>query len=148
MSNIVSLHQESSSPPPQQTVTPNRSVGSRWTDRLGKSFCPVSSYFLANYHRLKPHPGAAGLNSTAAMFIIQLMDFKWDEKAPHPSLGTIALRMGIGVRQLRSIAKNLEELGYIQREFRTKGQTSRYHFNGLFKALEELMASDIAKEGE
>ena len=48
-------------------------VAARWPGRLTKGgFVPVSSYFMANYHRLRPHEGARGLSSAEAMVIIRL----------------------------------------------------------------------------
>jgi hypothetical protein len=49
---------------PASAVTP-KAVAHRWTPRLGAKFCPVSSYFLANYHRLAPATGERGLNAVA-----------------------------------------------------------------------------------
>ncbi|MEQ9150888.1 MAG: helix-turn-helix domain-containing protein [Parvibaculum sp.] len=122
----------------------NRRVEERWTPALAKSFCPVSSYFLENYHRLKPHEGARGLNSTEAMLIVQMFDFKWDKAAPFPSLGTIARRMGISVRQVRDIVKRLEGLGYLKRVPRKYGGSNAIEFSGLFKALETLQSEDAS----
>lgn len=137
-------------PAPAQSVPPadkrhSRSVEVRWTARLAKSFCPVSSYFLANYHRLRPHEQAKGLTSTEAMVLIQIMDHRWDERAPFPAMKTLAQRMGLAARTIRAAIKNLEDLGYIRRERSIWGGPNRYHFKGLFEALEKLMDEDAAK---
>lgn len=129
-------------PEVQSTLNPSRKIESRWTPQLAKRFCPVSSFFLSNYHRLKPHEAARGLNSTEALLIIHLMDYKWDDRAPFPTLTTISKRMGLTVRAVRSAVKNLEDLGYLKRERSRSGGPNRYHLQGLFKALEELQSRD------
>lgn len=113
----------------------NFKVGTRWgSARLGNQFCPVSSYFLRNYHRLN-------LNSSDAMLVIQLMDHKWDERHPFPSLKTIAQRMGLAQRTVRHTVKTLQGLGLLKR-LPTTGGTNRYDMSGLFAKLEELMDAD------
>lgn len=102
-----------------------------WTPPLGTKFSPVSHQFLENYHRL-------GLSNTEAMFVLQLMSFKWDERDPYPALGTVASRMGMGLRSARKIAKKLEDANLIMRFKRSKGSTNRYHLTGLFNALSAL----------
>ena len=123
-------------------------VEARWPGRLSKAFSTVSSYFLANYHRLRPHPGARGLTSSEAMVVIQILDFKWSEAAPFPTLKTIATRMGISQRQVRSIVKQLEELEYLERVQVSDWSSNRFYFEGLYAALEKLMDEDNAKEAE
>jgi hypothetical protein len=117
-------------------------VALRWSGPLSAQFCPVSSYFLANYHRLASQPGERGLNSTEAMLIIQLMDFKWDERLPFPSLGTIADRMAITRRHVRDTLKSLEGRGYVKRIANTNGGTNKYDFAGLIGKLETLMQAE------
>ena len=124
---------------------PNYSVQARWTERLGKRFCPVSSVFLANYHRLRPHENARGLNSTEAMLVIQILDHKWTTKAPWPSVPTLAKRLGISTRAVRAALKSLEDGGWLRREYRNHG-TNLFHFDGLFAALEALMDADNAQQ--
>lgn len=114
-----------------------------WGPTLSRTFTPVSAYFLANAHRLG-QPGSKGLNPTEMMVIIQILSFKWGSSAPFPALGTIGERLGLSVRTVRDTVKRLEDLGYIRREYNPNGGRSRYHFGGLFKRLEALMAADIA----
>lgn len=123
------------------------SVESRWTSKLGKTFCAISSYFLANYHRLKLSEHGRCMNSTEAMLVIQLHDFKWDDRAPYPTVRTLATRMGLSVRGVRNALHSLEEAGFIQRIADTRGGANRYVLNGLYGALEALMSFDVeAKE--
>lgn len=128
--------------------TPSK-VSKRWTARLGTRFCVVSSYFLGNYHRLKAGPGEPGLSSTEAMVVIHVMDFKWDEKHPFPTVGTLATRMGVSVRHVRDTLKALQDRGYLTRIPGARGGANRYDLDGLFKALETLMDADAdAEQGE
>lgn len=124
----------------------NNKLNARWGARLAKPFSPVSRYFLHNYWRLAPHSGARGLNSTEAMLIIQILDHKWDERAPFPTLATLGQRMGLSPRALRSTVKRLEELKYITREPSPYGGPNKYHFDGLIKALHELMDKDVEEQ--
>ena len=124
---------------------PEFSITSRWTPKLAAKFCPVSSFFLANYHRLQPLPGARCLSSSEAMLLIQILDHKWTVKAPFPAVATLAKRMGISTRAVRSNLRSLETSGYLRREFRSNGKTSLYHLDGLYAALEQLFDEDEAK---
>lgn len=130
-------------------VTPaTSSVGKRWTERLGTPFCAVSSYFLEHYHRLASEPGQRGLSSTEAMLVIQLMAYKWDERDPYPTVGTLAKRMGLTPRHVRDTLKTLQERGYVARVPRERGGANRYDLSGLFKALEAMMDADVQKRDE
>lgn len=113
-------------------------VAERWTPPLARQFCPVSSAFLRHYHRLRPAPGAPGLNSTEAILIIHLMDHKWGEAAPFPAVDTLAERMGVSGRAVRKAVARLEACGYVVREL-IPGRSNRYRLDGLFAALEELL---------
>ena len=121
-------------------------MAERLTPRLAEKFCAVPSYFLANYSRIKPHEGAAGLTSTEALLIIHLLDFKWTKDAPFPSVGNLAARLGISDRAVRDAMKRLEGLGLIKREARTHASggrsSNKFHLDGLFKRLEKMLDDD------
>lgn len=104
---------------------------------LEDGFNAVPSFFLANYAELKPNDNARGLNSSEAILLIQLLDFKWTEDAPFPSIETLANRMGQSPRHVRDMLRTLEQLGLIERRKRV-GQTNEYHLDGLFERLDEL----------
>jgi hypothetical protein len=124
-------------------------VAARWTARLAdRHFTPISEVFLHNLQRLRPNPGARGLNPTEALVIIQLMSHKWDNRAPFPALTTIAERIGLQVRSVRAAVKRLEDLGYLRREPSTYGGPNRYHMDGLFAALEGLLDEDAKLAAE
>jgi DNA-binding FadR family transcriptional regulator len=96
-------------------------------------------------HRLRPHNQAQGLTSLEAMVIVQIVSHKWDERAPFPALGTIAERLSVSRRTIRGALERLEDFGYVRREFSSTGGTNRYHFDGLVRALESLIAEDARK---
>ncbi len=82
----------------------------RWALSLKEDgFVPVSTFFLENYHRLKP----CDLTYGEAMFVIHLMQHKWDESAPFPAYKTIAHRMHVSAKSARRWAASLEQKGYL-----------------------------------
>jgi len=131
------------------TSEKQKGVTARWPNDLGRSFTPISNYFLENYHRLSPHPSAKGLSSAEAMVIVHLLSYKWDERAPYPTLGKISARMGISKRAVRAHLKTLgdlktpDEISYVYRERSAVGGPNRFHFDGLYSALNTLMAADL-----
>jgi DNA-binding IclR family transcriptional regulator len=92
---------------------------------------PVSDDFLRYYGELYPQ-----ISTGEAMFIIQLLSYKWDEKMPRPGFKTIARRMGISDNQARTYARSLEKNGYLVRVKRV-GQTNRFDLTPMFAALEK-----------
>jgi hypothetical protein len=84
---------------------PNRSLAKRWGNHeslLEGGWVGVPVAFLSNYGNLIQY---GGLTSAEAMFVLQLMAFKWSEEAPFPSYTTLAKRMGITDKQARRYAK-------------------------------------------
>jgi DNA-binding MarR family transcriptional regulator len=123
----------------------DRSMAARWTPALAAApFTPVPAVMLENLQRLRPHDGARGLNCTETMVLLQLLSFKWDVRAPWPSLATIADRLGLKVRTVRATLQRLEELKYVRRERSAYGGTNRFHLDGLFAALEKLLEEQKA----
>ena len=107
-----------------------RSVQNRWSEFLTKSgWTPVSNIFLTTYHRLD-------ITSLEAMFVIHLMMFKWEKKAPFPKLSTVARRMGVSTTSVRTHARRLEEKGFLKRKPQP-GRANIYLLDPLFAALEK-----------
>ena len=128
-----------------RTNDEDRRVEARWSPTLAKGgWSPVPSFFLKNYHRLKPEgmPDARGLNSTEAMLILQICDFKWTTEAPFPKVSTLAKHLGIKERQVRQSLKNLEELKLVRREPKYTGGPNQYFFEGLLERLHRMMQDD------
>ena len=115
-------------------ATKDRSFSKRWASELESAgFVQVSSFFLENYHRLKPYSITYG----EAMFVVHLMQFKWDEKKPYPAYKTISARMHVSDKTARRWAVSLEKKGYLHREVRM-AQTNLFDLKGLMKALVQL----------
>ena len=93
----------------------------------------VSTFFLENYHRLKPY----SLTHGEAMFIVHLMQHKWGADAPYPGYKTIAKRMDVSDKTARRLAKSLEDKKYLVREVR-QANTNRFHLTKLMSALVDL----------
>jgi hypothetical protein len=103
----------------------------RWGSKavFAKGHLAVPSFFLQHYAQLDPP-----LNSGEAMFVLQLMNFKWGLEAPFPAYRTIAQRMGISVKMARNHAKNLEEMNYLCRQEHT-GFTTHFDLTPLLRVL-------------
>jgi DNA-binding MarR family transcriptional regulator len=101
----------------------------------------ISTFFLENYHRLKPY----SLTHGEAMFIVHLMQHKWSEAAPYPGYKTIAKRMGVSDKTARRLAKSLEDKKYLIREVR-QANTNRFHLTQLMAALVGLKKAEKPKE--
>ena len=116
-----------------------RSYASRWKyERLfEKGYLVVPTLFLRHYAQLKPY----SLTSGEALFVLHLMEFKWDSDAPFPAYKTLAARMGISDKMARRHAKSLEEKGYLKRRIRV-GQTNRFDLNPLFGAVLKAVQRD------
>ena len=116
----------------------NRSFANRWhhPELFTGGFVAVPNVFLRHYAHLKPHRLTLG----EVLFVLHLMEFKWDSNAPFPGYGTIAKRMGVSDKMARRHAQSLEAKKYLRREIR-RGRTNRFDLSPLFDAL--LMAVQI-----
>lgn len=128
--NVVAL-------PNPESATVNHKLVARWGghDSLfihGWLGLPVT--FLEHYPELKPY----GLTAGEAMFIIQLMAYKWTEAAPFPSYKTLAKRMGVTDKMVRRYAAAVEAKGYLVREGRI-GRSNSFNLSPLFEALREAV---------
>ncbi len=106
----------------------------RWKhpELLKSGFVPVSIDFLDLYSKLNPP-----LTSGEALFVIQLMSFKWTKKDPFPSYTLLAKRMGVSDKAVRRHASSLEAKKYLIRIQRLGG-TNKFDLNPLFDALLKL----------
>lgn len=123
---------------PTDTQEKRFSFSKRWAPELKKfGHVQVSTFFLKNYHRLKPY----SLTHGEAMFVIHLMIFKWGADAPYPAYKTIAQQMGSSTKTARRLAASLQQKKYLHREIRT-GATNRFHLSKLIAALVALKLKD------
>ena len=81
--------------------------------------------------------------------IIQIAKFWWEkEKAPSPSVQTLADNIGVTPRTIQRGLAGLEEKSYIEktaRYYTSCGQTSNtYTFKGLIKKCKELVTEEKA----
>jgi len=106
------------------------SATERWgglegTFALGFLVVPIK--FLAHYSSLN-------LTTNEAMFVLQLMTFKWDAADPYPSYAAIARRMGISEKMARRYAKAVEQKGLLRRKFKRR-DTNRFDLSALLDAI-------------
>jgi len=114
----------------------------RWgghTVILGDGFTPVPRSFLKYAAELKPY----SLGPAEVSFVLNLMYFKWDERAPFPSYATLAGRMGISVQYARDIARKLARKGFLIRTIR-RGLPNQFDLQPLFDALAKHVEAEMA----
>jgi Helix-turn-helix domain len=121
--------------PPEGNPGVNRRLATRWgrQDSLfarGEGWVGVPDAFLRHYATLQPY----ALTASEAMFVLQLMSYKWGDAAPFPSYKKIAIRMGISDKMTRRYASALEAKGYLKRTSRI-GSTNTFDLSDLFTAL-------------
>ena len=121
------------------SLKPNHTLIARWgkhealfSSRQG--WLGVPDAFLRYYDKLQPY----GLTTAEAMFVLQLMAYKWTEEAPFPSYNTLSARMGVTTKMARRYAKSLEEKGYLKRTARI-GSSNKFELQPLFDALMEAV---------
>ena len=117
--------------PDPRAATP-RTYTDRWkhSELLDAGYLVVPSAFLRHYSQLQP----VSLTHGEALFVLHLMEFKWDAAEPFPSYSTLASRMGISTKMVRRYARTLETKGFLRRMIRT-GNTNRFDLGPLFDAL-------------
>lgn len=108
---------------------------SRWDGRdlFLNGYVPVPTLFLEVYAQLKPYP----LSTPEAMFVLELMSFKWTKQNPFPSYKRIAERMNVSDKMVRRYAQSLQTKTYLRRMLR-KNNTNEFDLSGLFEALQKV----------
>ncbi len=74
--------------PTPEKVSSERTFTQRWggkPDLFGKGYLPVPTHYLELYASLN-------ITSGESLFLLHLMDHKWDKKHPFPSYKTLAKR--------------------------------------------------------
>ena len=130
--NSFSKLEEAAAPKAAGGSHPTRSAAARWgkaRDLFNEGFVVVPNRFLRQYASLRP-----ALSAGEALFVLQLMTFKWDEKLPYPTYKTIAERMDITDKMARRYAQSLDRKGYLHRQYQ-KRAANRFDLSGLFEAL-------------
>lgn len=110
-----------------------RSATARWgrqdTELFREGWLSVPTKFIRCYAALNPP-----LSPGEALFVLQLMTFKWDDAAPFPSYGRIAKTMGVTDKMARRYAQGLQRKGYLTRQFQKRGP-NKFDLTRLFDAL-------------
>jgi hypothetical protein len=110
-----------------------RSATARWgtqdTELFREGWLSVPTKFIRSYAALNPP-----LSPGEALFVLQLMTFKWDDAAPFPSYGRIAKTMGVTDKMARRYAQGLQRKGYLTRQFQKRGP-NKFDLTRLFDAL-------------
>ncbi len=129
--------------PQEAPETKDRSFVARWKHEalLSKGYVPVPVHFLESYAQLKPF----SLTPGEAMFVLHLMQFKWDDAAPFPGYKRLAVQMGISHKMARTHAKSLETKKLLRREMRI-AQTNRFDLTPLFDALNKAVVARQKKD--
>ena len=121
-------------------VSVNNKLAARWKHeklfRHGYLAVPIA--FLKYYANLKKF---GGLTQSEAMFVLQVMSFKWDDRSPFPSYATLAKRLGTGPKTVQRHAQSLEAKGYLKREAR-QGRSNAFEFTPLFDSLLEAVQEE------
>ena len=114
-----------------QAAQIDRSVIARWKheELFNSGFVNVPTQFLELYTKLQPP-----LTSGEALFVIQLMSFKWGKAAPFPGYKRLGERMGLSTKALQRNAAALEHKNYLRRIVR-KGSSNKFDLTPLFDAL-------------
>jgi hypothetical protein len=116
-----------------------RTLAKRWKheELFDQGFVAVPTLFLRYYAHLTPHRLTLG----EAMFVLHLMEFKWDAEAPFPGYATLSKRMNISDKMVRRHAQSLEAKKYLNRQIRV-GMTNRFDLSPLFDALLRATRAD------
>lgn len=113
-------------------VTPQQFLD-RWGGEkvlFHEGYLPVPVTFLRCLGQLSPH----NLKPAEALFLLELLVFKWDEEDPWPSYGKVAERMGVSDTYARRLARKLEKKGFLERKKRI-GRTNAFNLDPLFEKL-------------
>jgi hypothetical protein len=123
---------------------PGRSATARWgqqdTRLFTEGWLSVPTKFLRYYTALNPP-----LSSGEALFVLQLMTFKWDDAAPFPSYGRIAKTMGVTDKMARRYAQSLQKKGYLTRQYQRRAP-NKFDLTQLFDALAEVRQETTGEE--
>ncbi len=95
-------------------MSKEHAINEKWGEKLGEiskwrraglgGFIPVVRSFLRLYSKV-------GLSPTEAMFVIHLMDSKWDIRHPTVKTKILAERMNVSLPQLKRYIRSLEGKG-------------------------------------
>jgi hypothetical protein len=101
--------------------------------------------FLPTPHLFMRHYVDLGLDSTLAMFVLQLMETTWDLGTPPKTSRDFAQRMGVGTKAIQRYTSRIEALGLVNviAQFDASGAQieNRYDLSPLFNRLAAIVSS-------
>lgn len=119
----------------------DRTLSNRLTPDLAKEHWTAVPDVLLRHH------GDMGLTPAEALFLIQILSYKWDKRKPYPGLKAIGTSMGVSYSTVRRYAERCRDLKVLKMDHR-KGETCEYDLSPLFSQLEEKAKSDRKKRGK
>ena len=124
---------------PSPKGKPDRTMIARWGGHgiLWKDgYVGVPTSFLRSINEIVPFK----LTAAEALFILQLMAYKWSADAPFPGYKALAQHMGITEVYARRLARKLEGKKLLRRVVRVN-MTNRFDLTPLFDKLAAHMAA-------
>ena len=115
-----------------RTAGVRQTFSGRWgpsNEVFADGFLAVPTLFLKVYANLNPP-----LTPAEAMFVLELMNFKWGPAHPFPAYETLAERMNVTDKMARRYAQKLEDKHYLRRLYH-KNKPNEFDLTGLFNAL-------------
>ena len=106
---------------------------------MNEGYLSVPNRFLRRYALLNPP-----LTPGEALFVLQLMTFKWESAAPFPAYKRVAKAMGVTDKMARRYAQGLQKKGYLVRQFQYQAP-NKFDLTGLFRALAGTPGADEEK---
>jgi DNA-binding MarR family transcriptional regulator len=96
------------------------------------------------------YQGELGLTPAECWLLATLLSYQWQREAPYPSLRRIGRETGVSRQLLQHHLRALERKGYVKIERRQtprgRDESSRYHLEGLFTALEALVRAENRRQ--
>lgn len=96
------------------------------------------------------HYTALGIGEAELVLLLQLWTYWWDERAPFPSVGTLAERMGKGERQIQHYVEQLRKRGLlavlVRRTEQGRQLSNAYDLRPLLARLTALVRASRAHE--
>lgn len=122
--------------------TEHKQIEKRWTKPL------VETGFTAIPNIILDKQRALGLNAMDVNIILQIAKHWWDaESAPFPSIGKLAITLGVTNRTVQKHISEMEKRKLIERteRFYSQGgqQSNSYTFNGLIQKCKPFAEEEI-----
>lgn len=108
----------------------------KWSSAIAKhGFTSVPNLLLRHYSSI-------GINAPELRVIIALESYRWDDREPYPSIGSLANLLNVTPRRLRTLVASLDAKGLVARLER-EGNTNTYSFERLIYKLDQIAISSL-----